>query len=324
LTGVEHAVAVSSGTATLHLALLSLNIGPGDEVVVPAFSFVATANVVELVGASPVFVDVDPHTFNIDPDKIKTAITPRTKAIMPVHEFGYPCAMDRIRDIADIHGLPVVEDAACALGSEWRGRKVGAWGRIGSFSFHPRKAVTSGEGGMLTTGDKKLSSFFRIMRNHGHGNANDGMDFVAAGFNYRMTDIQAALVVGQIERLEEIVARRHAIANRYDKELQSRFFQKPEPPLEGRTTWQSYHIVLDRGIDRASFLAFLAQKGIGAGYGAQCIPVLAYYRKKYGYTPDRFPEAYKAFHRGVVLPVFDVMSDDQVSYVVETINDYRS
>jgi dTDP-4-amino-4,6-dideoxygalactose transaminase len=323
LIGVEHAVAVSSGTSTLHLALLSLGVGPGDEVVIPAFSYVATANVVELVGAKPVFVDIRPDSFNIDPERIEAAITTWTKVLMPVHEFGYPSDMERIQEIANSYGLPIIEDAACALGAEWKGRKVGAWGKIGSFSLHPRKAVTSGEGGVLTTNDSNLARFFRIMRNHGIDNANGVMDFVAAGFNYRMTDIQAALVVGQIERLETIIIKRNAIVDCYDKELEPRFFQKPNPPINGRTTWQSYHIVLNNDVEQSRFLHFLMEKSIGANYGAQCIPVQTYYRKKYGYASADFPEAHRAFSHGVVLPLFDSMTREQVSYVIENVNNFR-
>lgn len=324
LIGVDHAVAVSSGTATLHLALLSLGVGPGDEVVVPAFSFAATANVVELVGAKPVFVDIRPETFNIDPNKIEAAISSRTKVIMPVHEFGYPSCMDLITAIANSYNLPVIEDAACALGSEWKGCKVGSWGNIGSFSLHPRKAVTSGEGGILTTNDYNLANFLRVMRNHGIDDTSGAINFVAAGFNYRMTDIQAALVIGQIERIETIIVKRHAIADYYDKELNARFFQKPTPPISGRTTWQSYHIVLNNNVDQSHFLHFLKENGIGANYGAQCIPIQTFYHKKYGYTDKDFPEAYRAFRQGVVLPVFDSMTEEQISYVIECVNKYRS
>ncbi len=324
IIGVQHAVAVSSGTAALHLALVSLSIGPGDEVVVPAFSFVATANVVELVGAKPVFVDIHPKNFNIDPEKIEAAVTVHTKALMPVHEFGYPSDMNRIMELANSYSLPVVEDAACALGSEWKGRKVGAWGEIGSFSLHPRKVVTSGEGGVLTTDDSHLAKFFRIMRNHGIDNVDGAMDCLAAGFNYRMTDIQAALVVGQIKRLEAIIAKRNTIVRRYDEELKPFFFQKPKPPIDGSTTWQSYHIILNEAVDQSRFLHFLAEKGIGANYGAQCIPVQTYYRKKYGHNVKDFPEAYRAFSKGIVLPLFDSMTEEQISYVIHTVNNYGS
>lgn len=322
--GVDHAVAVSSGTATLHLALLSFGTGPGDEVIVPAFSHVATANAVELTGAKPVFVDVDPGSFNIQPDGMARAISGRTKVLMPVHEFGFPADMGKILEIAESHRLPVVEDAACALGSQWSGRKVGSFGAAGSFSLHPRKAVTSGEGGVLTTNDSGRASFFRIMRNHGMDDSGRTPDFVQAGFNYRMTDIQAALALGQIERLETLIARRQAVAERYDRELRGRFFRKPSFPATGRTNWQSYHIVLDDTVDQTEFLAFLREKGIGANCGAQCIPMQTYYRRKYGYAAGDFPEAYRAFRRGVVLPLFDSMTEIQVTRVIDCVNDYRS
>jgi dTDP-4-amino-4,6-dideoxygalactose transaminase len=232
--------------------------------------------------------------------------------------------MDQIVDIAASHHLPVIEDAACALGSAWKGRKVGAWGNIGSFSLHPRKAVTSGEGGILTTNDSNLAKFFKIMRNHGIDNESGAIDFVAAGFNYRMTDMQAALVNGQFERLEAIIAKRDYIVSCYDTELKPLFFKKPEPPLHGRTTWQSYHIVLDDNVNQSIFLNYLHGRGIGANYGAQCIPVQTYYRQKYNYTKHDFPEAYRAFSNGVVLPLFDSMTESEISYVIETINNYRS
>lgn len=322
--GVKYAVAVSSGTAALHLALLSLNIGLGDEVVVPAFSFAATANVVELVGARPVFVDIRPQDFNMDPSKIEKAITPRTKALMPVHEFGHPADMDRIAQIAESYDLPVVEDAACALGSEWKGRKAGSLGKIGAFSLHPRKAVTSGEGGILTTNDPDLASFFVRMRNHGIDSTGGTPNFVAAGYNYRMTDFQAALARGQITRLETIIEGRRFIADLYQKGLDSRYFKKPEPPLHGLANWQSYHILLNDNVKQSDFIHFLAEKEIGSNYGAQCIPVQTYYRRKYRYSHENFPEAYRAFSRGIVLPLFDSMSDHQISYVIETVNSFRS
>lgn len=324
MIGVDHAVAVSSGTATLHLALLSFGTGPGDEVIVPAFSHVATANAVELTGAKPVFVDIDPGSLNIQPDGIVPAISRHTKVLMPVHEFGVPADMGKILEIAESHHLPVVEDAACALGSEWSGKKVGCFGAAGSFSLHPRKAVTSGEGGVLTTNDSGRASFFRIMRNHGMDDSGRTPDFVRAGFNYRMTDIQAALVLGQIERLETLIARRRAVAERYDRELHGRFFRKPPFPAKGRTNWQSYHIVLDDAVEQPEFLAFLREKGIGANYGAQCIPLQTYYRRKYGYAAGDFPEAYRAFRRGVVLPLYDSMSERQIAHVIECVNGYRS
>ena len=324
IIGVKHAVAVSSGTATLHLALLSLGIGPGDEVIVPAFSHVATANVVILAGAKPVFVDIDPVTFNIGPAGIESAITERTKAIMPVHEFGYPADRELIQVIADENKLSVIEDAACALGSSWENAKVGTWGRAASFSLHPRKIVTSGEGGVLTTDEPTLAAYYRTMRNQGMNDEDSSKQFVEAGFNYRMTDIQASLAIGQLERLESIISRRIAIANRYENELEALFFQKPASPQHGRTNWQTYHIVLNYNVDQYAFLAFLREKEINANYGAQCIPVQSFYRNKYGYGNNDYPQAFKAFSKGIALPLYDTMTEEQQSYVIESVNSYRS
>lgn len=317
---VKHAVALSSGTATLHLALLSLGIGPGDEVIVPAFSYVATANVVELTGAKPVFVDIALDSFNINPELIERAITPRTKAIMPVHEFGLSAEMDSIIDIAGHYRLAVIEDAACALGAEFHNRKVGGFGNIGSFSLHPRKAVTSGEGGVLVTDNDELASFFRVMRNHGIRKDGAKMKFVAAGFNYRMTDFQAALVVGQLDRIEEILNKRAQIAQFYDEQLGSPLFLKPKASPRARHAWQSYHILLHDGMSQEKVLHYLSENGIGANYGAQCIPIQEYYQNKYGYTASEFPNSANAFLNGITIPLFDTMHNDQITKVTEVLN----
>ena len=192
-----------------------LGIGAGDEVIVPAFSYVATANVVEIVGAKCVFVDVERDTFNIDVSKIERAITPRTKAIIPVHEFGLACDISELMKIAEKHNLFVIEDAACALGATENEKFVGTFGQVGSFSLHPRKAVTSGEGGILTTDDDDLAEKFRVLRNHGISMQNGKMDFVAAGFNYRMTDFQAALVRGQFAQTR----RKYRLSKRIGRNL---------------------------------------------------------------------------------------------------------
>jgi dTDP-4-amino-4,6-dideoxygalactose transaminase len=320
--GVSHAIAVSSGTAALHLALLSLGIGPGDEVIVPAFSYIATANVVELVGAKPVFVDICLESFDLDVTLLEQAITKNTKAIMPVHEFGFPAEMGSILKIAEKYDIRVIEDAACALGAEWRGRKVGGIGNIGAFSLHPRKAATSGEGGILTTNSDESAAFIRMMRNHGIDSTKGAPEFVAAGFNYRMTDFQAALVLGQIERIDETIERRAGIANRYDIDLDGRFLIKPSRPAEGKASWQSYHVVLDDDLDRQAFFNYLQQRRIGAKLGAQCIPVQRYYQTKYGYRSALFPMAVRAFRHGVVIPLYEGMSDTETTEVIDAVNSF--
>lgn len=318
LLGVEHAIALSNGTATLHLALLALGLEPGDEVIVPAFSYVATANVVEIVGAVPVFVDIELDSFNIDVAAIKGRIGPRTRALMPVHEFGRPADMTAIADLAADHGLPVIEDAACAIGARHRGAPVGGTGTLGSFSFHPRKSITSGEGGMLTTRDAELARRLRVLRNHG---LEDGA-CVVAGYNYRMTDIQAALLIGQLQRLGAIRAQRAALAAVYDEALAGLPLLLPGRDPDDEVAWQSYHVVLDDPWDRAALFAFLSARGIGANYGAQCIPLQPHYQKKYGYGRGDFPNATRAFERGVVLPLYDRMTLGDARCVAAAVHEF--
>jgi perosamine synthetase len=323
-TGCTHAIAVSNGTATMHLALLAKQIGPGDEVIVPAFSYVATANVVELVGAKPVFVDVNLATFNIDAGQIWPKITKKTKAIIPVHEFGLACDMEKIIAIAKEAKLFVIEDAACSYGAMSSGSQVGGLGNVGSFSFHPRKAATSGEGGMITTSDNNLARFFRVMRNHGCEVENGEMQFNLAGFNYRMTDFQAALLMGQLKRFDTILEKRKRIARIYDSALNLAWLRKPKLVEDGSATWQTYHVVLESEIDQKSFIHFLRQNGVGANYGAQCIPIQNHYRLKYGYVESDFPNAANAFKKGIALPLFDSMTDEEVGWVLETIGKYEA
>ena len=319
--GTAEAVAVSSGTATLHLALRALEVGPGDDVIVPAFSHVATANVVELVGARPVFVDIDLETFNIDVRQIADKVTPRTRAILPVHEFGLMCDMEEVGKLAERHGLPVVEDAACALGARLQGVNAGTLGAFGSFSLHPRKAITSGEGGLLTTNDRRLASAVRALRNHGIDPDQANTDFVCAGFNYRLTDFQAALAASQLPRLEAAIERRTEIAELYRRLLNSPRVRLPSVPPGARHTYQTFHILLDPAVDRPALIANLKASGIGSNYGAQCIPAQTHYRRKYGHDAAReFPRAYRAYTSGLAIPMFEKMSDDDVAQVAQTLN----
>lgn len=319
--GVRNAVAVSSGTASLHLALIALGIGRGDEVIVPAFSFVATANAVELVGARCVFVDVEPDTWNIDPAQMHAAITERTRAIMPVHEFGLPCDIAKVMQIADAHGIPVIEDAACALGSAAEGRKAGGFGALGAFSFHPRKPVTSGEGGILTTDDDELARRVRILRNHGIEVREGRTEFVEAGFNYRMTDFQAALVRGQFRRLAEMIERRDAIARRYMSLLrQENWLTLPVAPQNRTHSWQTFHLLLDNSVDRDQVVAGLHARGIGSNLGAQCIPAQDHYMREYGADSARaFPNAWRAWRSGLALPLYSQMTLDDADRVASAL-----
>ncbi len=318
--GIKNAVAVSNGTATMHLALIAFGIGKGDEVIVPAFSYIATANVVELVGATPVFVDIDIDTFNIDVSLIEKAITPKTKAIIPVHEFGLTCNILEICAIAKKHNLKVIEDAACALGAKENNRYAGTFGEVGSFSFHPRKAVTSGEGGMLVTNDDELARRFRILRNHGIEMQQGKMEFVEAGFNYRLTDFQAALVNSQFQRIDSILDHKNKLADIYFGQLKDNKNNSLPVVAKNKThTWQSFHILV-KG-DRDALINKLKEKGIGTNYGAQCMPFQKYYQQKYQLNcTTHFPNAMKAYQQGLVLPLYGKMDEDDVEYVAETLN----
>jgi dTDP-4-amino-4,6-dideoxygalactose transaminase len=318
---VKHAIALSNGTATLHLALKVLGIGAGDEVIVPALSYVATANVVELVGATCVFVDIDERSFNIDVTKIEEKITAKTKAIIPVHEFGLACDIEAVCTIAAKYGIPVIEDAACALGAQQNGKPVGTFGVLGSFSLHPRKSITSGEGGILLTNDDALATKLRQLRNHGIQMENGQMNFVEAGFNYRMTDFQAALAWSQFQRLDTILAYKNELAAIYFSTISNHKLALPLVPQGRNHTWQTFHLLLTEELDQQETIAFLKQQNIGANYGAQCIPTQTYYRNKYGLDAQAlFPNAYKAYTKGLAIPIYERLTKDDILYIAQTVN----
>lgn len=319
--GTKHAICVSNGTATLHLALHALGIGPGDEVIVPAFSYIATANVVELVGATSVFVDIEPETFCIDASKIQQAITNRTKAIIPVHEFGLMADMDAVFKIARSNNLFVIEDAACALGATQNFKTAGTISDIGSFSLHPRKAITSGEGGILTTNNDTLANKLRVLRNHGIEYLNGKMEFTAAGFNYRLTDFQAALVHNQLTRLSNIITYKNELASLYKELITNMDIQLPIVPLNRNHTWQTFHIVWHGPSKRDEIISDLRKSGIGTNYGAQCIPAQIYFHKKYQLdSQEQFPNAYRAYTQGIALPMYDKLTKDEVHYIADKLN----
>lgn len=318
---VRHAIALSNGTATLHLALHVLGIGPGDEVIVPALSYVATANVVELVGATCVFVDVDERTFNIDVAQIEAKITAKTKAIIPVHEFGLACDIETVCAIASQHGLHVIEDAACALGARFQNKPVGSFGILGSFSLHPRKSITSGEGGILITNDDAIATKLRQLRNHGIQMENGQMNFVEAGFNYRLTDFQAALAWSQFQRLEAILQHKNELANIYFSVIKQNKVLLPEVPENRNHSWQTFHLLLSEEVDQKEAVAFLKKENIGSNYGAQCIPAQTYYQKKYRLdSPALFPNAYKAYKRGLAIPIYERLSQNEIIFIAQTVN----
>lgn len=319
--GCNEAIAVSNGTASLHLSLIALGVGPGDEVIVPALSYIATANVVELVGAKPVFVDISLETFNIDTSKIKNSINPKTKAIVPVHEFGLPCDISEIVKIAKKHNLFVIEDSACGLGATENNKFTGSFGHAGSFSFHPRKAITSGEGGIITTSDPVLASKIRTLRNHGVSIENEKMEFSEAGFNYRLTDIQASLLNSQFKRFNNQLERKKEIVSYYLNHIKNEYVILPIATQEKIHSWQSFHILIDKRLNRDKLIDSLKKKGIGTNYGAQCIPLMKYYQKKYGMNCNQdFPNALYAYNHGLVIPLYESLQKEEINYIVQEIN----
>ncbi len=317
---VKYCIAVSSGTAALHLALLTLGIGRGDEVIVPDFTFPATANVVEFVGASAKLVDIRPDSFCIDTGKIEASITDKTKAILPVHEFGQCADMDTIKAIAQKYNLKIIEDAACALGSEYKGRKAGTLGHISCFSFHPRKAITTGEGGMLATDNEELAQMARVLRNHGINNVNGKLEFTAAGLNYRMTDLQASMGIAQMKKLEAVIEKRRYIAAQYGAILKNiESLTLPYEKEYGRHTYQTYHIILSAKVNRDLLKEQLLANGIECNIGAYALHQQLYYREKYRYAAKAFPESFFAYKQGLALPLHNQLSDNDIKLICHSL-----
>lgn len=318
--GSNHAILVSSGTAALHLSMIVLNIGPGDEVIVPAFTFPATANAVELVGAKPVFVDVGLSDFCIDAQKIEAKLSSKTKAIIPVHEFGQPADMEKIASIAEQNNLLVIEDAACALGAEINGKKIGSLGDLACFSFHPRKAITTGEGGLVVTQDNEIANRLKRMRNHGIVAEEGIVDFVEAGLNYRMTDFQAALGYEQFTPLEDLIALRLKTARQYDELLSPiKWIQVPEKLHGRKMVYQSYHIMVDSMIPRDKVIEALKKCNIETNIGAYALNRLSIYRNKYSLKDVDFPNAVAAFTRGMVLPMGSHVGSDEIQSIADAL-----
>jgi perosamine synthetase len=328
----KHAVACTSCTAALHLSTLALRLKPGDEVVVPAFTWVTSAHCAEYVGAKAVFADIDLDTYNIDPNKLSAAITPRTRAIVAVHLFGLAAPMDEINAIAKNRGIAVIEDGACAIGTTYKGAPVGTIGDLGCFSFHPRKAVTTGEGGIVTTNNDELAQMVKSQRNHGSTGLPDTSiephgpwtmsRFDNLGFNLRLSDIQAAVGLAQMSKLDRLLAERRRIALRYTELL--RGVQDIILPIGGDLdghTFQSYVIRLRHGgrQRRNRVMAALAANQIQTRPGTHAVHRLGYYASKYSIEPDAFPNAAIAEDTTVTLPVFPQMTDSQQNLVVEIV-----
>jgi len=302
--GVEHAVAVSSGTAALHLAVLALGIGPGDDVIVPAYTFPATANVVRLTGARAVLVDIDPRTFNLDLEHVYEAVTPRTKAVLAVHLFGRPLDWGALQE-AVAPEINLLEDAAGALGARWQGMPCGGLGAMGCLSFHPRKIVTTGEGGAVTTNDRDLAASLRRLRHHG---LDTDSDIPEPSTNYRLPDILCAIGIPQLRRLDELLAARTRIAHAYTERL-SGVVELPDVDEGDTHGWQAYVVRLDR---RAEALEALRSEGIEVQIGTYALHHLSAYRDQ-----GPFPGADAAFGRALALPLHSRLTERELDRVAE-------
>jgi len=325
--GAPDAVATTNCTTALHLALYVSGVGPGDEVIVPSLSFIATANAVWQCGATPVFADIDPLTYNLDPASAERAITERTKAIMPVHQVGLPADMDAFALLADRHGLAIVEDAACAIGAEHQGRPIGSLGNLTCFSLHPRKVITCGEGGMIAVSDPLVAERLRRLRQHAmdrsaaERHAADRVvveHYPERGWNARMTDLQAAVGLKQLEVLELILGERRRLAERYNELLGGMpTVETPKEPAYAKRTWQSYplRVLPEAGVSAADLMDALLHDGVATRRGIMAI----HHEASYANCAGALPHTDAAAEDFVLLPLFPGLSDEQQDYVVDRV-----
>ena len=331
LTGAPHAVSLSSATAGMHLVLLALGIGEGDEVVTPSMTFASTVNMILMLGAKPVFVDVRYDTLNLDADRLGEKITPRTRAVIPVHFAGAPADMDRILDVAGRQGIPVIEDAAHAVGTYCRGTHAGGFGHMAIFSFHPIKNITCGEGGMITHSDEELEEKLRLLRFHGierdawkrYGKGgNPEYDIRLPGFKYNLTDMQAALGLAQLSRLTEINRRRTEIAGLYMEGLKNvEGIDLPGVPEYDHVHAWHLFIVKVKSMGRGAFMEALSRHNIGYGLHFPACHLLSHVRERFGENAGTLPETERAAGRIISLPLFPDMSNEDVQYVCKAIRE---
>jgi perosamine synthetase len=314
----KHGIACSNGTVAIHLALASLGIKAGDEVIIPTFTMIATVNPVTYTGAKPVLVDSEPKTWNMDPEKIEEKITPRTKAIMVMHTYGHPCDMGPINEIAEEHDLYVLEDAAEAHGAEYKGKKVGALGDAGCFSFYANKIITTGEGGMVVTNDDQIAEMARLLRDQAFEKKRFLHRYV--GYNYRMTNLQAAVGVGQMDLIDESVVTRRKNAMLYNSLLKDvdGVTLPPEAPWAKNVYWMYTVLIEDSyGMSRDSFMEYMKQKGIDSRAAFYPIHIQPVYQKQY--EGEKYPVAEEIGRKGVNLPSGNTLTNDQIKLIADTI-----
>ena len=328
---VGHALATTSCTTALHLILAGMGIGPGDEVIVPAFTWVATANVVLYCGATPILADVDPETYNLDPADVARRVTERTRAVIAVHLFGLCADIEAIRAVLP-PGVRIVEDAACAAGAAFRGAPAGGLGDAAAFSFHPRKSVTTGEGGMVTTNDPELAEMMARMRNHGASVSEEQRhagprpyllpDFNLLGFNYRMTDLQGAVGLVQLDKLDRFIAERQVQAGRYRDGLQRLGWLRMPRFGDGDHAWQAFVTYVDpetAPLPRNALMERLQAAGISTRPGTHAVHMLGYYRDRFGLSPDDFPCARDCDANTMAIPLHNRLSQEDHQYVIDTL-----
>ena len=319
--GAPYVAAVSSGTAGLHLCVRLAELGAGDEVVTTPFSFVASTNCLLYEGAEPVFVDVDPETLNLDPAAVAAAVTPRTRAILAVDIFGYPAELDELAAVAEERGLALIEDAAQALGAEYRGRPVGSLGHPAVFGFYPNKQLTTGEGGAVTLASEDDWLLVKSLSNQGRSDSGDWLTHTRLGYNYRLDEVSAALGLAQLERLDTLLAMRSDVAARYHDLLASVDGVSTLRPddADHRRSWFVYVVLLDRGIDRNAVMARLADEGVASKPYLPSIHLQPYYRERFGYEEGMLPVAEDASRRSLALPFHPGLAVEDQEYVVDAL-----
>jgi perosamine synthetase len=316
--GTAHAVAVANGTSGLHLCMRAAGIADGDEVITTPFSFVASANCILFERGVPVFVDIEEDSLNLDPALVEQAVTERTRALLPVHIFGQPCALDPLLATARAHGLVVVEDACEAVGAEYRGRRVGGFGRAGVFAFYPNKQMTTGEGAVITTDDAAWAELFRSLRNQGRDEMGTWLRHVRLGYNYRLDELSAALGLAQIERIDELLTKRDRVAASYGGRLRQVPGVEPLRAVRATTrlSWFVYVVRLAPEIDRDAVIADLDRAGVPARSYFTPIHLQPFYRERFGYAEGDFPVAERVAASTVALPFHANLPEEQIEYVV--------
>jgi dTDP-4-amino-4,6-dideoxygalactose transaminase len=319
--GAPYAAAVSSGTAGLHLLCIAAGVHPGDEVVTSPYSFVASANCAIYEGATPVFADIDPRTLNLTPESVEAVITERTRAVVAVDIYGYPCELDELRAVCERHGVTLIQDACEALGARYKGEPVGSQGPPATFAFYPNKQITTGEGGMITTHSEREWRLVRSLRNQGRADSGGWLEHARLGFNYRIDDIRAAIGIGQLEKLDAILQARASVAARYLSLLAAvPGLELPcEDDVDHERSWFVYVVTLPAGTDREAVIAALTERGVQTARYLPCIHLQPYMQERFGYRVGLCPVAEDVASRTLALPFHARLDEDDQAYVAEAL-----